>query len=62
MYWSMGETTTRFSRRMPRRAKGVNIGGGGLRIWTSNPGGRTVFANQRVTPSRNSGSRSRTFS
>ena len=62
MYWSMGETTTRFSTRMPRSVNGVNIGGGGLRTWTSKPGGMNLSANQRDTVSRNRGSRRRTFS
>ena len=30
-YCAMGDTTTRFLSVTPRRVKGVNIGGGGLR-------------------------------
>ena len=62
MYWSMGETTTRFSSVIPRKRNGRNIGGGGLARSTSNPCAFTFCANQFVTSLRNFSSRNRTFS
>jgi hypothetical protein len=61
-YWSIGETTTRFSSVMPRSRNGVNIGTGGFSGSTSNPFARTSDAYQRRTSRTKAGSRSSRFS
>jgi hypothetical protein len=62
LYWSIGDTTTRFSSTMSRSRNGVNIGTGGFSRSISNPLFRTCCANQRWISRTKPGSRSSRFS
>ena len=57
-YWSIGETTTRFSSVMPRSRNGWNIGTAGLSTSTSKPCRRTSPATTLSISETNSGARS----
>ena len=61
-YWSIGDTTTRFSTTRSRSRNGVNIGSGGFSRSISNPWSLTFLANHPWTSRTKAGSRSSRFS